>query len=787
MKIYVASYFFPPNTSSEGLVTYKLLRNSVHEYYVCSALTNNWSYNSVTEINNEKNIHVYGVKTDSVDEWVDACIDKFFELDKEIDFDCFMTRSMPPESIIVGKAIKEKRPDLKWIASFADPIANNPYEIKAYIDENQALSLAEKIKLKEDLRSNDESLLEKWEAMGGPLQLMCKLRRWENYTKKTADLIISPSSRQLKYMLGNDHWLPKFMVVPHSYDTSFYKKTEAPKEKDDSKVEFIYTGYSDKLRTLFPLIKAVRMLKENDNPAVEKVHFTIVGNTPTEIRHAVLNYYLDDYFTFVSGVDYYESLNMVSEADWAVHVDAFFGDLYPGGSIFFAGKIADYIGAGIPILAITGEGSPAHELVTQSGGLVCNQFDITKLALIIEQIANHDVETHYDKERVEGLNSKCVARKFDDRVTELCGTTYKSKRTNWPQLEKSLDEKTLSVCVPSYNAQVFLDRCLYTLINHDMAPYMEVLVVNDGSKDLTPLIAAEYEKKYPGIVRLINKENGGHGSTINRAIKEATGKYFKNVDSDDWVDSSNLSKLIKYLQENGEIDAISSDYDEVDLETGAETPMRAGKSIEYGKIYNFSSVDPEDCYFTIHSLTIRTQLLRDMNMKLQHHTFFVDCEYILFPVPYIKSFVFLPDKVYKYSRGNPDQSVDVANMVRRFDHHDRVVKRCLEYRNSVSMGAGEKAYYDAVMKRILNTHFALSLLYDTDKRRGMHRAKEFYAFLSEVRPDLSKWAVKNINFLTIPYRSGFNSQAVNLIDKSKAIAVKTKNKLKRIALKIRYS
>ena len=221
--------------------------------------------------------------------------------------------------------------------------------------------------------------------------------------------------------------------------------------------------------------------------------------------------------------------------------------------------------------------------------------------------------------------------------------------------------------------------------------------------------------------------------------------------------------------------------------TGEETPMRAGESIEYGRVYTFSEIDPGDAYFTIHSLTIRTDILKEMKMELQQHTFFVDCEYILFPVPYIHKFTFLDKPVYKYSRGNPEQSVDIVNMVRRYDHHDRVIRRCLEYGSTVRMDQGQKAYYDATLKRILWTHFALSTVYDSNQERGMERAREFYSYLKEKRPDLAKYSVKEFSFLKHAYTARFNPKVINLERTGNMLVQKTANKAKRVAIKVKTS
>ena len=112
-----------------------------------------------------------------------------------------------------------------------------------------------------------------------------------------------------------------------------------------------------------------------------------------------------------------------------------------------------------------------------------------------------------------------------------------------------MDEKILTVTVPSYNVQAYLEDCLESFVNSEVMDDIEVLIVNDGSSDDTATIAERYVSKYENTFRLINKENGGHGSTINTGAREARGKYFKVVDGDDWVDTRSFIRLVKLLKE----------------------------------------------------------------------------------------------------------------------------------------------------------------------------------------------------------------------------------------------
>ena len=113
---------------------------------------------------------------------------------------------------------------------------------------------------------------------------------------------------------------------------------------------------------------------------------------------------------------------------------------------------------------------------------------------------------------------------------------------------RSLHLKLLSVVIPAYNVEKYINQCLHSFVVKRILPFIEVLIINDGSNDATYDMAAAYERQYPDTFKVITKQNGGHGSAINMGIKEATGKYFKVVDGDDWVDPQALTALIETLR-----------------------------------------------------------------------------------------------------------------------------------------------------------------------------------------------------------------------------------------------
>ena len=289
------------------------------------------------------------------------------------------------------------------------------------------------------------------------------------------------------------------------------------------------------------------------------------------------------------------------------------------------------------------------------------------------------------------------------------------------------NKRILGIGIPSYNGEKYLDRCIPTFIHKDIMEKIEVIIVNDGSTDNTKKIAEKYQKMYPDTVFVINKENGGHGSAVNAALEFTSAKYYKVVDCDDWVDTSKLVKLVNFL-ENNDVDIVTNTYETVDMVTGYSNRI-ANDGYEYGKIYNFSELHVKNLYLSIHSTTYKTDILKKNNIKLQENTFFVDVEYQLLPTPYIKTIAFLNDIVYKYMIGNVNQSVNIDNFVKRYDHHDRVVKRIIEFLKKAKLSENQYLYVESVFLQVLNTHYNLSSYYDSDEDRGRKRSIEFDKYL----------------------------------------------------------
>lgn len=239
--------------------------------------------------------------------------------------------------------------------------------------------------------------------------------------------------------------------------------------------------------------------------------------------------------------------------------------------------------------------------------------------------------------------------------------------------------KLLTVSVAAYHVEEYLAECLDSFADPDLADSLEVLVINDGAGEGISAIARRYESDYPDIFRLIDKENGGHGSTVNRGIREAAGTYFKTVDGDDKVYPDGLRMLVEYLR-TAEDDLVVTDFEHFDDVTGRTMQEMkidfAGK--EYLRQYSFDEISGK-VYVNMHAATFRTDILRHMGRQLDEHCFYVDAEYMLYPVPLVETVVFLETPVYRYRLGREEQSMDIHNMQRNQSHHEKVLAHLLDF------------------------------------------------------------------------------------------------------------
>lgn len=268
-----------------------------------------------------------------------------------------------------------------------------------------------------------------------------------------------------------------------------------------------------------------------------------------------------------------------------------------------------------------------------------------------------------------------------------------------------MEDKILSVVIPSYNIQQYISGCLESLLQTpEILDKLDIIVVNDGSKDETLNIALKYAKAFPNCIRVIDKENGGHGSVLNTGIREAKGKYLKILDGDDWVAKEGFHNLVAFLgKEDTNADFVINPY-EIVADGSNKRTLVDYRGIPVNKEISFRELNEKNVFIAMHSMTVRVGLYRENGIPaIDEHIFYVDMEYDLYPLPYVKYIVFQPDVVYQYRVGTDGQSVNIKNMINRRQMHTKVIDSLYSYYCNVY------ANCDDERKKYFLTHYEATL------------------------------------------------------------------------------
>lgn len=297
--------------------------------------------------------------------------------------------------------------------------------------------------------------------------------------------------------------------------------------------------------------------------------------------------------------------------------------------------------------------------------------------------------------------------------------------------------KLLSIAIPCYNSEAYMGKCIESLLVG--GEEVEIIVVNDGSKDRTAEIAEEYRAKYPSIIKVVNKENGGHGSAVNAGLENATGLYFKVVDSDDWVNAAAykviLNKLEEYAGSRPMLDMLISNfiYDKVGV-THKKTMKYSSLSMPKDQLFTWNEVGHffKGQYILMHSVIFRTKLLKQCGIKLPEHTFYVDNLFVFEPLPYVKNMYYLDVDFYHYFIGRDDQSVNEQVMISRIDQQLRVNYRMIDYmaeNKSIIKNRHLKSYMLNYLDII--TTISSIMLIKSGTEENLEKKKELWDYLKK--------------------------------------------------------
>ncbi len=414
-RILVFSWFYPPINSSEGLVTYKLLKASRYEYDVFTQKSNSsWSYGDKDYLPESENVHPIYAESKVLDTWWPEAVEYFrANADK---YDIVMTRSMPPESHKIGLEVKKIKPSVTWIASFGDPIGDNPYTkmIQPDPDAHSArrclgflgvispMRVCRRIGYKLTTRRRTE-------------QQAKRERNLQNDIMRACDYVIYNSTYQRDYMLSccREDRSAKSVVLNHSFDPALYPA----EKKQNDRITMSYVGHLDYIRTPKLFLEAVAELAKRDPDLAARFHVDFYGNMGDADKLYIINNELCDIVSVRRPVKYLESLQVMKDSDWLLQVDANITSVNPR-NIFFAAKLADYIGAGNPILGITMMDGISADIIRGLGS-VCVSYSRNEIMNYLWLIIYEGYRGNSDPAFRESFSNADVARKFDELVDRI--------------------------------------------------------------------------------------------------------------------------------------------------------------------------------------------------------------------------------------------------------------------------------------------------------------------------------------------------------------------------------
>ena len=270
--------------------------------------------------------------------------------------------------------------------------------------------------------------------------------------------------------------------------------------------------------------------------------------------------------------------------------------------------------------------------------------------------------------------------------------------------------KLLTVTVPCYNSQDYMEKCVESILTG--GERVEILIIDDGSKDRTGQIADELAAKHPTIVRAIHQENGGHGEGINQGLRNATGKYFKTVDSDDWLsaDFPRFLDTLEACERQGGVDLFVTNYHYDHADGKGDRSINFSNALPEDRIFSWAETKPfrVDQILMIHACTWRTELLRQTGLEMPKHCFYEDNYMIYGNLQNAERMYYMNTDLYRYFIGREGQSVQEDVMKRRYTHQLRATELCFRAFHLDSIRDKRKLAY---LKHEMFIMFGISILY----------------------------------------------------------------------------
>lgn len=295
-------------------------------------------------------------------------------------------------------------------------------------------------------------------------------------------------------------------------------------------------------------------------------------------------------------------------------------------------------------------------------------------------------------------------------------------------------DKILSIVVPCYNSEGYMEHCVETLLAGGNE--VEILIIDDGSKDHTAQIADRLQEQYPEIIRAIHQENKGHGGAVNTGIANASGTFIKIVDSDDWVNENSYQQIMGLLrscvEEKRPLDMLVSNFVYEKVGARHKKVMRYHKALPKNRFFEWKDVRNFNVgqYILMHSVIYRTEVLRECGLKLPEHTFYVDNMYVYYPLPYVKTMYYLDTNFYRYFIGREDQSVNEKIMLTRLDQQIYVNKLMIDAYDVDQIGDKRLREYMYQYLEIV-TVISSVLLIRSGTKENLEKKKELWDYIKK--------------------------------------------------------
>lgn len=314
-------------------------------------------------------------------------------------------------------------------------------------------------------------------------------------------------------------------------------------------------------------------------------------------------------------------------------------------------------------------------------------------------------------------------------------------------------KKLLTVAVPAYNMELLIRDCLDTVIDDRV----EVLIVDDGSSDNTNAIARMYCEQYPDIFKLFYKPDGCWGYAINRTIKEASGEYYVNLDSDDWFLANGFKKLLENI-ENHKTDLIVAPGYEHSMKTGKEWPIQFPKNIEFGKEQKFSDISGSlDFFFTVHSLIVKTEILQKNSIQIDE-CYYADMELLSYPMPYINTIFAQKEPLYIYRVDREGQSVSLKSRAKNIDKMETVAQKIMQWFSTQT--EPNMKYYRMIATTVIYAWLTAPFVLDADAQNAyIPKLREFKTKYIDSNNQLKDYGQYGL-FAKVLLKGNFNKYAM---------------------------